>query len=65
MENRRLIDLYEEIIFVSMKEDILDEDTKQEHYKNIVMFNAAVDMSVDRYNNYINMYEALRVQFDI
>ena len=48
-----------------MKEDILDEDTKQEHYKNIVMFNAAVDMSVDRYNNYINMYEALRVQFDI
>lgn len=59
LENKRLMDLRAQILVVSENEDILDEDSKQEHYNNIVMFNAwvdAYDNAVNRYNWYVELY---------
>ena len=42
------------ILIIAENEDILDDETKQQHYENIIMFNAELELyedAVKRYND--------------
>ena len=58
-EGQRLMDVQKHILIIAENEDILDYETKQQHYENIIMFNAELELyedAVKRYNDTVNKY---------
>ena len=58
-EGQRLMNVQKDILIIAENEDILDDETKQKHYENIIMFNAELELyedAVKRYNDTVNMY---------
>ena len=55
------MDVQKYILVISENEDILDDETKQQHYENIIMFNAELELyedAVKRYNDTVNRYNS-------
>ena len=65
LEGKRLMDVQKYILIIGENEDILDDETKQQHYENNTMFNAELELykdAVNKYNETVNEYNR-RVEF--
>ena len=65
LEGQRLMDVQKYILIIDENEDILDDENRQQHYENIIMFNAELELyedAVKRYNDTVNKYNT-RVEF--
>ena len=65
LEGKRLMDVQKHILIIDNNKDILDDETRQQHYENIIMFNAELELykdAVNKYNETVNEYNH-RVEF--
>ena len=59
LEGKRLMDVQKHILIIDNNKDILDDETRQQHYENIIMFNAELELykdAVNKYNETVNEY---------
>ena len=59
LEGKRLMDVQKHILIIDNNKDILDDETRQQHYENIIMFNAELELykdTVNKYNETVNEY---------
>lgn len=53
------MDVQKHILIIDNNKDILDDETRQQHYENIIMFNAELELykdAVNKYNETVNEY---------
>lgn len=65
LEGQRLMEVQKYILIIDENEDILDDENRQQHYENITMFNAELELykgAVNKYNDTVNEYNR-RVEF--
>ena len=59
LEVQRLMEVQKYILIIDENEDILDDETRQQNYENIIMIDAELDSYkdvVNKYNDTVNRY---------